>query len=253
MFLDTQPASLDGSGGSDPWSEFRVDHPREVQLLMRQLRDGAVPVNLNAPDGSHLTTTLWAVDEGTRTLNFLVDVDPARVEALVRGSEIVAVSYLESVKLQFDLHHAVLVRSPSGCALRAAWPDVVYRFQRRRGYRVRTLDRTRPTAFMRHPSLPDMTVTLRVVDVSIGGCCLLMADDVPPLQAGTRIAGVRVELDADTHFEAWVELQHVTAISQQEGAVRLGCEWADLQGAAERSLQRYIDQTQKRHRLLDLR
>jgi len=253
MFLDTRPAALDGHGSSDPWSEFRVESPREIHSLLRQLRDGAAPVNLNAPDGSHLTTCLWSVDDSSGTMNFLVDVEVARLENLVRENEVVAVSYLESVKLQFDLHNLLIVRSATRCALRTAWPDVVYRFQRRSGFRVRTLERSRPTAYLRHPSMPEMTLPLRVVDVSIGGCCLLAADDVPPLQAGSRIAGVRVELDSDTHFEASLQLQHVTSIRGAEGGMRLGCEWVDLGGNAGRVLQRYIDQTQKRRRLLEMR
>jgi hypothetical protein len=34
--------------------------------------------------------------------------------------------------------------------------------------------------------------------------------------------------------------------------VRLGCEWQRLGGAAERTLQRWIDQAQKRRRMLSL-
>lgn len=253
MFLDTRPASLDSSGSSDPWGEFRVDSPREIHALMRQLRDGAAPVNLNAPDGSHLTTSLWSVDEASGTLNFMVDVDVARLESLVRDNEVVAVSYLESVKLQFDLHNLLIVRSATRCALRTAWPHVVYRFQRRSGFRVRPLERARPTAFMRHPSMPEMTMPLRIVDVSIGGCCLLVAEDIPPLQPGSRVGGVRVELDPDTHFEAVIQLQHVTSLRGTEGGTRLGCEWVNLGGQGDRLLQRYIDQTQKRRRLLELR
>ena len=52
MFLDTQPASLGSDGSIDPWGPFRVDSLTERAALLRQLRDGSVPVNLSAPDGS---------------------------------------------------------------------------------------------------------------------------------------------------------------------------------------------------------
>jgi hypothetical protein len=57
MFENTRPAQLTADGGHDPWAEFRVDHPREVLALLRQLRDGQVPVNLNAPGCGRWTTS----------------------------------------------------------------------------------------------------------------------------------------------------------------------------------------------------
>ncbi|MEO5697330.1 MAG: PilZ domain-containing protein [Burkholderiaceae bacterium] len=173
---------------------------------------------------------------------------------MVDGDELVAVAYLDRVKLQFDLQGLVLVRGASHCALQAGFPREVYRFQRRRAYRVRTLERSAPTARLRHPSLPDMALLLRVIDVSIGGCALFVGQDVPPLQPGTRIAAVGIELDADTRFDADVRLQHVSAIGPGPGplGVRIGCEWLSLEGSAERTLQRYIDQTQKRRRLMTM-
>jgi c-di-GMP-binding flagellar brake protein YcgR len=81
---------------------------------------------------------------------------------------------------------------------------------------------------------------------------LLLPGDVPPLPAGLEIRNVRVKLDADTRFIAHLQLHHVTAIQNQSRASRLGCEFMHVQPQAQRALQRYIDQTQKRRRLLSL-
>lgn len=252
MFQDTRPAALDAHGGTDAWGEFRVDHPAEILALMRQLRDGAVPVNLNASDGQSIGTSVWAVDDLQRRLNFQVHAERPELSWMVEAEEIVAVAYLDSVKLQFDLQDPVLVHGAQMAALQTALPRLLYRFQRRSAYRVRTLERSSPTAHMRHPAMPDMLMPLRVIDVSIGGCALLVPADVPPLEPGIRVAGVRIELDTETRFEATLQLQHVTSILPGQRGVRVGCEWVRLGGGAERSLQRYIDQTQKRRRLLSL-
>jgi hypothetical protein len=45
-------------------------------------------------------------------------------------------------------------------------------------------------------------------------------------------------------------VHHISSIQPNARGVRLGCELLKLDGHAERSLQRYIDQTQKRRRLL---
>jgi c-di-GMP-binding flagellar brake protein YcgR len=254
-FSHTLPAALGAHGGVDPWAEFRVDHPRELSALLRQLRDAAAPVSLNAPDGRALQTSVWAVDEERRRLSLAVDADRPELPAMVDVDELVAVAYLDAVKLQFDLHDLVVVRGAAHAALQAALPPVIYRFQRRNAYRVRTAERSAPTAILRHPSLPDMTLLLRVIDVSIGGCALFVGADVPSLPPGTRIDGVWIELDGDTRFEVDLLLHHVTSLggaAGDPGGVRVGCEWDGLCGDAERALQRYIDQTQKRRRLLTL-
>lgn len=252
MFLDTQPAPLGSDGQIDSLSQFRVDHPGEIAALLKQLAEGSLPVNLSGPDGAAMTTELWTVDRDARRIVFNTDALHPHLQALVDGGEITAVAYLDAVKLQFDLRQALLVRGARATTLQAQMPRELYRFQRRSSFRVRTLERHSPTAHLRHPAIADMRLSLRVLDVSIGGCALFLPDDVPPFDAGVQLDGVRIELDAETRFIASLVMHHVTAIAPSSRGVRLGCEWATLEGQAERALQRYIDQTQKRRRLLTL-
>jgi c-di-GMP-binding flagellar brake protein YcgR len=252
MFHDTRPAALDASGGEDAWAPFRVTHPHERLSLLRQLRDGQQAVILNGPDGAVLTSSLWSVDGPQGRLSFTADLGLPALTRLVDSDEAVAVAYMDSVKLQFDLHGFMVVRGGQTTTLQCTQPEVIYRFQRRGAFRVRTPERQAPTAHLRHPSIPDMRLSLRVLDVSIGGCALWFPHDLPPLQAGTRISEVTVELDSDTRFTTTLQLQHVTSLGAADSGVRLGCEWKNLGGAAERVLQRWIDQMQKRRRLLSL-
>ncbi len=250
MFLDTRPADLDTTGEVDRWAPFRVSHPQECLTLLRQLRDSQAPIILNGPDGATMTTTLWAVDEQQPRLYFSIDRGVPVVDRLVEADEAVAVAYMDSVKLQFDLHHIMAVHGAQASTLQCELPASIYRFQRRHAYRVRSAQRNAPTARLRHPSIPDMQLGLRVLDLSIGGCALWLPKDLPALQAGTRLADVVVELDFETRFGATLQLQHVTALGVSDSGVRLGCEWQQLSGQATRVLQRWIDHTQKRRRLL---
>ena len=252
MFLDTQPAALAASGGIDPYAEFRISQPREVAALLKQLAGDATPVVLSGPDAAGLTTVIWTVDSTQQRVNFSADADSPQVQRLIELEEATCVAYLDSVKLQFDVDHLVLVRGNTTCSLQADMPREMYRFQRRRSFRVRTLGRGTPTALLRHPSMPDMQLGLRVLDVSIGGCALMLPADVPPLSAGLEIRGVRIELDPDTRFDTDLLLHHVTVIQTPSRGSRLGCEFMHVQPQAQRALQRYIDQTQKRRRLLSL-
>lgn len=256
MYHDTRPAALDSSGSHDAWAEFRVDDPAELLRLLQQLRDSSAPVVLSSPQGALLSSQLWTVDAPQRQISLCADADAhgVQLQRLLQDDEAVAVAYLDRVKLQFDLNELVLVRAATSSALRARLPQVMYRFQRRDSYRVRSIEPRVPKALLRHPSLPDMRIALRIVDLSAGGCALRLPDDVPALQPGTRIAGTRIELDGVTMFDVTLCLQHVSAMAQASGGgQRLGCSFVDLDGQAQRALQRYIDQTQQRRRLLSLR
>ena len=54
--------------------------------------------------------------------------------------------------------------------------------------------RETPVARLRHPMLPDMRLLSCACSTwSIGGCALLLPDDVPPLPVGAQINGVQIE------------------------------------------------------------
>jgi len=251
-FQDTQPAELHQLTGNT-LDEFAVSQPSEVLALLGQLKEQNVYVHLSAPGGGSYTTTLWTVDTQQRRLSLAADAAQPAVRTLIDAGEATAVAYLENIKLQFDLQHLVLVHGASASALQAELPRVLYRFQRRESFRVRTPASAAPTATLRHPSIPDMQLALRVLDVSVGGCALALPPDVPSMAAGIRLADVHIELDAETRFVATMTLQHVSGgMGSTQPGQRLGCAFAKLDGAAQRALQRYIDQTQKRRRLFSL-
>jgi flagellar brake protein len=240
------------------WSEFRIGHPKEQVHMLERLCTQRVPIVLNAPDGTALPTQLWSVSssDGMQSLSFTVDALAPQTSSLVNANEGTAVAYLESIKLQFDLHGFLLVRGPEGSTLQSSLPREMYRFQRRNAYRVRTPSRCEPVVQFRHPGLPDMRLSLHMLDVSIGGCALWLPHDVPPLQNGTLLGEVQVELDAENRFTAMARLQNLGHMLGEQSATgagkgrRMGCAWQALSGSAERVLQRWIDATQKRNRLM---
>ena len=250
--METRPAPLDGMNHDNALDEFRVSSPREIQTLLRQLVDGSVLLNLNASDGSVFTSAIWTMDSARGTIGFNADpADPA-MQSLLECDEVTVVGYLDNVKLQFDVSDLVLVHGNRASVLSCPGPRVMYRFQRREAFRVRPLIRTSPTARFRHPAKPDIELALRVIDLSIGGCGLFLPDDVPTMSAGVVLSDVRIELDADTRVDIAMRLQHVTSISAEARGLRLGFEFRRVGGDTLRVLQRYIDLTQKRGKLMSL-
>ena len=248
LFEATQPAPLSALTGR-AIDEFRVDHPDEVMSLLRRLVDSAVLVQLSAPGGAAYTSTLWAVDAQGRRVSFDADAAHPQIRALVEAGEATAVAYLDAIKLQFDLQGLMLAHGNNASALQAVLPDVLFRFQRREFFRVRTRDSA--VAHLRHPASRGEMLTLRVLDVSVGGCALQLPAEAAPIEPGTTLDGVRLELDADTLFVAPLVVQHVSGgFGSNTRVSRLGCSFARLDGTSQRALQRYIDLTQRREKFL---
>jgi c-di-GMP-binding flagellar brake protein YcgR len=241
--LGATPGALD---------DFRITAPREIAAMLRQLADGNVELYLNAADGSVVHATIWTLDAERGSLGLNVDADDPALQAVLECEEVVVVGYLDSVKLQFDAHNLVLVRGARASVLNCALPRELFRFQRRSAYRVRPVLRSSPVARVRHTEIAEMQLALRVLDVSIGGCALFLPDDVPTMQPGVVLNQVQIELDADTRFHVNLRLQHVTSLNSESHGVRLGCEFVRADATALRALQRFIDQTQKRGRLLSI-
>ena len=251
--METLPMPLDvlgaQPGGLD---EFRIAQPREIGAMLKQLQNGSVRLNLNGSDGCVVAATVWSVDGEHDSLGFSVDADDPNLQALLECEDAVVVGYMESVKLQFDARALVLVHGPRASVLRCAYPRELFRFQRRGAYRVRPLLRSAPLARLRHTDIAEMQLALRVLDVSIGGCALFLPDNVPAMQLGGVMNRVEVTLDADTTFHVDLRLAHVTSLNAGALGIRLGCEFVNPDPGTTRSLQRYIDQTQKRGRLMSL-
>jgi flagellar brake protein len=247
-FEATRPAPLSTLTGR-AIDEFRVDHPAEVLSLLHRLVDSAVLVQLSAPNGAAYTSTMWSVDTQARRISLDADAAHPQVRALVEAGDATAVAYLDAIKLQFDLHGLMLAHGSNASTLQAVMPDVLFRFQRREFFRVRARDSA--VAHLRHPASKGEMLTLRVLDVSVGGCALQLPAEAQPIEPGTSIDGVRLELDADTLFVAPLTVQHVSGgFGSNTRVSRLGCSFARLDGTSQRSLQRYIDLTQRREKFL---
>jgi c-di-GMP-binding flagellar brake protein YcgR len=245
--METRPAPLDGNEALD---EFRVTSARDIGLLLKQLLDGAVLLNLNGSDGRVFTSAIWTLDTARGTMGFNADPNDPALQSILHAREVVVVGYLENVKVQFDVRNLVLVHGTRASVLSCPFPRVRFRFQRRNAFRVRPLMRSGPVARLRHPDTPDSELALRVFDISIGGCALLLPADAPTLDAGVLVRDVRLQLDDDTRLDVHLRLQHVTSLNAETGGLRLGFEFVRPGGDTLRTLQRFIDLTQKRGKLM---
>jgi len=248
--MSTQPMPLSLTDAKPGQGEYRVRAGSEIRALLRRFADEELPITLATPDGVSYTTCLWADDPERAVLVLSADAADARVQRLIEAEEAVAVGYLDSVKIQFDLNGLMLVHGRDASALHAQFPREIYRFQRRDGFRVRPVGHACPELQLRVSGPTDTELTLRVLDLSHGGLALFLPDDQPALPVGTSVRAARLALDPLTQVQVALRVVHVAPLKESAHGSRLGCDIEGLSGVASRTLQRYIDQTQKRRRLL---
>lgn len=230
-------------------SDYCVDSPVEIKALLKQVLDSKTLVSLSGPNGVSYTTTIWSLDEQRNTIMLNVDKDAVQLNSLIKANEATAVAYLDAVKLQFDLRAFIIVHGESRSTLQCEWPSRLYRIQRRSSFRVRPLVNHSPTANFLSPTTEKMC-SLRILDVSLGGVALLCKEDQIPVAPGAIVEKVELALDSDTQIQLDLRLHHITDVGANDQTVRLGCEFLNLSPVDARDLQRFVDQTQKRRRLL---
>jgi c-di-GMP-binding flagellar brake protein YcgR len=216
-------------------------------------------VLLSGPPSWSLASRITTLDPAADVLGLEIGADPDGIsEALVASAEITAVAYLGAIKLQFELDDAVLVSGEQGTVLRSRVPTRLYRFQRRQSFRVQPAGSIYPRVVL--PAEDGPGRALRVLDISIGGLALALPADAAaeaPLPVGQAREGLVLELDRITALRVALLPHHASPVSggaapEPGGMLQLGCAFVDLDTTATRALQVYVDQTQKRRRLLKL-
>ncbi|MBP8270791.1 MAG: flagellar brake protein [Sphaerotilus sp.] len=245
-------ATATAAGAAD-LHEHRVRVSVEIRDLLRQFVEGDVPLSLTTPDGLAYSTSLWAEDAQRGVLVFAADARDTLVPRLAESHEVTATGYLDSVKVQFDVHDLLLVHGRSASAFNAQYPREVYRFQRRNAFRIRPTGRTQPHALLELADLPRRQIDLRILDISHTGVALMLNEELDLFRAGQCLSGVELVLDVATRMRVALRVMHVSEVSALPTRHRrIGCELLMPSPAVQRELQRYLDHAQKRHRLLSL-
>jgi flagellar brake protein len=240
--------------------DLRVTAAAEIAAYLQQLQRENSAVTLSGPPGHGLASRICALDSEAAVLGLEIGTDPEGIsQALVAGGEITAVAYLGAIKLQFELDDAVLVSSEQGAVLRSSLPERLYRFQRRQSFRVQPAGSVYPRVVLpdAQPLGEHAGRALHVLDISIGGLALALPGDLAPslpvLAMGQVATGLVLELDRLTSLRIALLPHHASPIAADaRSMLQFGCSFVDLDASAGRLLQVYVDQTQKRRRLLKL-
>lgn len=231
-------------------TDYRLDAPGEIAAWLRELLQSQARVQLATPEGHSIHSVLAAVDTPHGMLTLEAPADGTALHTVLASDELVATAYLDRIKLQFDLPGLLRVQAARAEVLRAPLPRLLYRFQRRQAYRVTSTGRLYPALKLENGQ------RLRVLNLSAGGLALQwpLSDQAAAPRAGDLINSATLELEREVNFMAQLRVQHVGDPADlgeaADSHLSLGCAFASLSPTATRALQLYIDQAQKRERLL---
>ncbi len=238
----------DSDDAGSALSMFAIDRRDEVAAWLRQLGSRSILLTLAAGDGLEVEATIRSVDlQRGRLVLDAAAVGAARTD-LLRGDEVTAVATLDDVKVQFALRGLAADADPASTVIHARLPAQLYRIQRRAAYRVRSAGPGSPLAEFRHPAIPEMQLVLRVLDLSVDGCALLLPPDVPAIAPGITINGARIRIGNELQVDTALQVKHLTSIQPGDPGARVGCRFVGLAAAAARALQRHVDGVQRRGR-----
>jgi flagellar brake protein len=223
----------------------RLTSPIEIQRLLDQMMAEGATITLSCPEGGLFVTTLWSTHPERDTISMAATRHDPNLERLLSSEDVMAELYLDGIKLQFNLDSMIKVKGEL-TALNARYPTEIIRLQRRSFFRVKPLKSAAPLATMHHPSIPDMTLNLRILDISLGGVALALPKDIPMFPAGIRMAACKLQLDSTSSLQVDLLIHHITVLNAETEETRLGCEILGLASEAEHTLHNYINHTQKR-------
>lgn len=252
MFQHTKPVASTEGKDEGNWAEFKLDSAPEIAVQLKLLRDRNAPVSLSSTDGASLVTAVWAVDETQNLVAFSVDENQRGLKEILAAGTAVAVAYVESVKLQFTCEQMRVSSGNQGAALQVAFPKLLLRFQRRDAYRLRIPERNPPIARLMLPGR-QVAVKAKLVDLSIGGCSIHLPLDAPAVAEGATLPNVQIDLSPDLRIVTGLVVRRIFPMKDDKGVdigKRLGVGWSKIDGQMERTLQLYIDQVQRRQRMM---
>lgn len=238
-----------------PEPSWTLADRQAIEAELQRLVAGETTCLLRPEDGGDLIARLVAIDTTTGRIEWQISGATDTVAALPSAARVAVSATIGLVDLMFEVSHFAFSGNIPP-TLRSTLPQQVRRVQRREAYRLRmrAYSRGGPSALFRLGTSQSPT-RVRILDLSAGGCGLLLPVGVGPeaLPVGTMLRSVRVELTTDLVVMAAAQVVWRTAVREKDtlsSRVRAGCAWQHLPAASERQIQRYLDEVQRQRRML---
>lgn len=249
------PIELQSSARPEPdgpgLEAFAIRGEAAIRALLESVarRNTMLTVFAHDDHDTFLVTRIDAI--GARGLVVDLTTESARAHRLADGGRSIAVCRLDGVKLQIPLGiERIDGHEGTGMSMRCSLPEVVYRLQRRDGYRVRPMPGHAAAVVLRDGRGGELRYEL--YDISVAGLSFI-ADADRRWTVGDRHEHARLYLGVYSPLPCTLDVSSLKPfVCSQEANERwhVGCAFRYLSGEVERDLQRFVTDFQRATRML---
>lgn len=228
---------------ADDYHQYLLREPREMLFVLRQL--AARRAHLTAyfgADEKSLPTSIVAISPDEQSLVLDMGPDSKLNAEAAASNNILCITQLDKVKIQFLLEQCELITHEGFPSLRCALPRSVLRLQRREYYRLAAPTGTPLRCTIPLPGGGTETIDARVLDISGGGIAVVVPPQGLNFGPEQEFKNCRLELPEFGPITATLRIRNVFRLVQRNGieTLRAGCQFVDLSTATANTIQRYI-------------
>jgi c-di-GMP-binding flagellar brake protein YcgR len=230
---------------ADDYSQYLLRAPLEIRQILHSLIDrrAMITAYLDGSGHSFLTTLLGLLPGETEVVLDASNDEQMNLRAAA-ASQIICITQLDSVKIQFPVAGVDRCPFQGHLALRAPIPDILLRLQRREYYRLATPAAHALTCIIpvTDPQGGVTAYPARVVDISGGGVAVMVPPKGVPFEPDMEFPDCRIVLPDTGPLLATLRVRNLFRLTNRQGItmLRAGCQFIDLPEAMNTLIHRYI-------------
>ncbi|MBK9395689.1 MAG: flagellar brake protein [Uliginosibacterium sp.] len=228
---------------ADDFSQYLLRDRREIAFVLRQLaaKRGMITAYFGE---SHefLISSIVDVSQNERQVFLDLGTQEDAIARALLCKELLCVTQLEKVKIQFALASVERTTHDGFPALLAPVPEVLLRLQRREYYRLTAPSSDALVCQIPAPNAGRGTLDVNIVDISGGGVAVVAPPNGITLEPDATYPKCRLLLPDYGAITVTLKIRNVFRMATPTGfdMIRVGCQFLDLNAATANAVQRYI-------------
>ena len=228
---------------SDDFAQYLIRDTTEIEHVLRNLqRRRAMITAYIKGSRDFMLTTVLEIEHHQLVLD--VPADSAQLRRAEEAEELICITQLDNVKIQFPLSGVSSATHDDAPAFVTAVPDRLLRLQRREYFRL--------TAPVSHSLVcqipipsddgPPSTYEARVLDISGGGIAIVVPPEGVEFKPDTVFEQCQIQLPEVGTVTARLRIRNVFRVTNRNGIsmLRAGCEFVDLPDKVASVIHKYI-------------
>lgn len=239
---DTRPSPKFELLQSDDLEQYLLRERREIAYVLRQLAAKRSMITAYLADSTRfIMSSVLSVTDDDKRVFLDLGVDEALNAEAARSNNLLCVTQLEKVKVQFSISQPHIEPFGKYPALVAPTPDILLRLQRREYYRLNA-----PIADSLICRIPEpgegRRVEARVIDISGGGVAVIIPPRDMIIAADQRYMDCRLDLPEFGPITTTLRIRNIFKLTNRAGTemLRAGCQFEDMPTPMANAIQRYI-------------